>query len=160
MRDGALIEGQVLIGEDQALVPYLQSRRGGWMNVQHATHAKNGEPTAHMILQTEHIVYGSAVDGDVQVAANQVADTPERAVEFVLVGGATLKGSLYAAAGHRLSDIVVAAGRFVGVLKATMEPGGRALGDIALHTGAIAFVRDVSGAAASSHEGAAAPFDS
>ena len=73
----------------------------------------------------------------------------ERAVEIVLVGGKMLQGSLHAAPQQRLSDVVVASGRFVGMTNTTLQPDGRPLGDIVLHTGAIQFVRDLRADAAS-----------
>ena len=143
MRDGVVIEGQVQIGEDQALVLYLNSRRGGWMNLTRAQRAKGDEYPSHMILQTDHVVIAAVPDGSVQVAATASAGMVERGVEIALVGGKMLQGFLYASMQQRLSDIVAASGRFIGVMKATLQPDGRELGDIALHTGAIAFVRDL-----------------
>lgn len=142
MRDGVVIEGQVQIGEDQALVLYLNSRRGGWMNLTRAQRAKGDEYPSHMILQTDHVVIAAVPDGSVQVAA-MGAGVGERGIEIALVGGKMLQGFFYAAMQQRLSDIVAVSGRFVGVMKATLLPDGRELGDIALHTGAIAFVRDL-----------------
>jgi hypothetical protein len=155
MRDGTFIEGSVRIGEDQSLVSFLQSRRGGWMNVMNGRRPKTDEPAAYMIMQTDHIIFVTAPDRDVQVVASQGTGTgPGRAVEFVLVGGKTLRGLLYGAARQRLSDVVRGAGRFTPLAKATLVPDGRLLGDVALHTGAIAFARDNSTAGAPPEESA------
>ena len=143
MRDSTVIEGRVQIGEDQSLVLFLNSRRGGWVNLTRASRSKGDEYPGHMILQSDHVVIGSAPDRDVHVTGAQIAGTVERPVEIVLVGGKMLQGSLHAAAQQRLSDVVVASGRFVGITNATLQPDGRALGDIVLHTGAIVFVRDL-----------------
>lgn len=143
MRDGIVIEGQVQIGEDQSLVLYLNSRRAGWMNLTRARRATGDEFPGHMILQADHVVMASAPDRNVQVAGAGAAGTVERGVEIVLVGGKMLQGFLHAAMQQRLSDVVAASQRFIGLTRATLLPEGRALGDLALHVSAIEFVRDL-----------------
>ena len=143
LRDSAVIEGRVQIGEDQSLVLFLNSRRGGWVNLTRARRSKGDEYPGHMILQTDHVVIASAPEKDVGVSGSQLMGTLERAVEIVLVGGKMIQGALHAAPQQRLSDVVAASGRFVGVTGAIMLPESHALGDIALHTGAISFVRDL-----------------
>jgi hypothetical protein len=143
MRDSSVIEGHVQIGEDQSLVLFLNTRRTGWVNLTRARRAKGDEYAGHMILQSDHVVIASAPDQDVTVAGGQLVGTVERLVEIVLVGGKMLQGALHAAPQQRLSDVVVASGRFVGVTGTTLQPDARVLGDIVLHTGAIQFVRDL-----------------
>ena len=144
MRDGTMIEGSVLIGEDQALVPYLNSRRGGWMNVTRAHRPKLNEPQGHVLVQSEHIILASAPDGDVQIVVSSAGGIEERPVEVVLIGGKTVHGFVSAASQQRLSEYIGAqAGRFMGLQRATLAPDGRALGDLALHTGAIEILRDL-----------------
>ena len=144
MRDGTMIEGNILIGEDQALVPYLNSRRGGWMNVTRAHRPKLNEAAGHIIVQSEHIILASAPDGDVQIAVAPSAGVEERPVEVVLIGGKTVHGFVSAAEKQRLSDYIGAqAGRFMGLQRATIQPDGRLLGDLALHTGAIEILKDL-----------------
>ncbi len=152
MRDGAVIEGQVQIGEDQSLVLFLNSRRNGWLNLTRAQRAKGDEYPGHMILQTDHVVIAAAVDRNVQVTGAASPGVVERGVEIALVGGKMLQGYLHAGMQQRLSDVVAASGRFVGLTKATLLPDGRALGDIALHSGAIAFARDLRTGTAGEHE--------
>jgi hypothetical protein len=154
MRDGAVIEGQAQIGEDQALVLFLNSRRGGWMNLTNARHAADDGNPGHMILQTDHVVIASAADRSVPVAAAASPGVVERGVEIALVGGKVLRGFLHAAMQQRLSDVVAASGRFIGVANVTLLPEGRSLGDIALHSGAIAFARDLRAGPANEHEAA------
>jgi len=152
MRDGAVIEGQVQIGEDQALVLFLNSRRAGWMNLTRAQRAQGDEYPGHMILQTDHVVIASAIDQGVVVGLTGLAGVVERSIEIVLVGGRMIQGCLHAAAQQRLSDVVSASGRFIAVSKATLLPEGRSLGDVALHTGAIAFARDLRPGFTAEHE--------
>jgi hypothetical protein len=152
MRDGTAIEGQVQIGEDLSLVLFLNSRRGGWLNLTRAQRAKGDEYPGHMILQTDHVVIAAASDRNVQVTAAASPGVVERGVEIALVGGKMLRGYLHAATQQRLSDVVAASGRFVGLTKATLLPDGRALGDIALHSGAIEFARDLRSDTAGEHE--------
>ncbi len=142
MRDAAMIEGHVQIGEDQSLISYLNSRRGGWINMTRARRPKLGEPPGHMIIQTDHIVLAMAPDLNVQMNVT-ASGMEERAVEVVLVGGKTLTGFVSAASQQRLSDYISASGRFIAVLRATLMPESRELGDMALHSGAIAIIRDV-----------------
>ena len=52
MRDGTMVEGHILMGEDQALVPYLNGRRGGWMNITRARRPKLNEQPGHLIVQS------------------------------------------------------------------------------------------------------------
>jgi hypothetical protein len=158
MRDATMIEGQIHIGEDQSLVSYLNSRRGGWMNLTRARRPKLDEHQGHMIMQADQIVIASAPDQNMQIAASQAAGLVERPVEIVLLGGKTLRAHLLAAPQQRLSDVVAASGKFMGVMKATLTSDGRAagdimLGDIALNIGAIEFVREHRAADESANEG-------
>jgi len=143
MRDGTVVEGQVQIGEDQSLVSHLNSRRAGWVILTRAMRAKGDEYPGHMILQGQHVVIASAPDHNVVMATGTIAGTVERGVEIVLVGGRMIQGYLHAAAQQRLSDVVSAFPHFVAVSRAVLQPEGRALGDIVLQSGAVAFVRDL-----------------
>jgi hypothetical protein len=144
MRDGTMIEGHILIGEDQVLISYLNSRRGGWMNVTRAHRPKLNEPPGHIIVQSEHVILASAPDSDIQIATPPAGSVEERSVEVVLIGGRTVRGFVSAAAQQRLSDYIGAqAGRFMGLQRAVLHPDGRVLGDLALHTGAIEILKDL-----------------
>jgi hypothetical protein len=144
MRDGTMVEGHILIGEDQALVPYLNGRRGGWMNMTRAHRPKLNEAPAHIILQSEHIILATAPDGDLQIATVPSTGVEERSVEVVLLGGKVVHGFVTAAAQQRLSDYIGAqAGKFMGLQRATFAPEGRTLGDVALHIGAIELMKDL-----------------
>ena len=144
MRDGTMIEGQILIGEDQALVPYLNGRRGGWMNVTRAHRPKTGEQPGHIIVQSEHIIMATAPDHDVQIAAAPPAGVEERDVEATLLGGKTLHGYVSAAAHQRLSDYISSqTGKFMWLQRATLAPDNRALGDVALQIAAIQLLKDL-----------------
>src|ERR1017187_5552890 len=94
MRDGTMIEGRILIGEDQALVPYLNGRRGGWLNVTRAHRPKIDEPPGHVIVQSEHIILATAPDGDVQIATAPSSGVEEGNVEVVLIGAKVVRGAL------------------------------------------------------------------
>jgi hypothetical protein len=142
MRDGTMVEGHILIGEDQALVPYLNGRRGGWMNVTRAHRPKLGEPPGHLIVQSEHIIMATAPDHDVQIATAPPSGVEERNVEVVLLGGKVMHGFVSAAAHQRLSDYIGSqAGKFMWLQRATLTADGRALGDLALHMGAIEILK-------------------
>jgi len=144
MRDGTMVEGHILIGEDQALVPYLNGRRGGWMNVTRAHRPKLNEPPGHIIVQSEHIILATAPDGDVQIAIAPPSGVEERHVEVVLLGGKVVHGFVSAAAQQRLSDYIGAqTGKFICLLRATLAPDGRTLGDLAMHMGAIEILKDL-----------------
>lgn len=144
MRDGTMVEGFIQIGEDQALVPYLNGRRGGWMNVTRAHRPKLGEPPAHVIVQSEHIILATAPDGDVQIAVAPPSGVEERSVEAVLLGGKVIRGFVTAAARQRLSDYIGSqTGKFMWLQRASLAADGRALGDIALHMGAIEILKDL-----------------
>ena len=144
MRDGTMVEGHILIGEDQALVPYLNGRRGGWMNVTRAHRPKLNEPPGQFIVQSEHIILATAPDGDVQIAMAPPSGVEERSVEAVLLGGKVVRGFVSAAAQQRLSDYIGSqTGKFMWLQRASLEPDGRALGDLALHMGAIEILRDL-----------------
>lgn len=144
LRDGTMVEGHILIGEDQALVPYLNGRRGGWMNVTRAHRPKLNEQAGHIIVQSEHIIMATAPDHDVQIATAPPSGVEERTVEVVLLGGKTLHGFVSAAAHQRLSDYIGSqTGKFMWLQRATLAPDGRALGDVALHIGAIQILKDM-----------------
>jgi hypothetical protein len=144
MRDGTMVEGNIMLGEDQALVPYLNGRRGGWMNVTRAHRPKLNEPPGHVIIQSEHIILATAPDGDVQIATAPPSGVEERNVEIVLLGGKVVRGFVSAAAQQRLSDYIGAqTGKFMWLQRATLAADGRALGDLALHMGAIEILKDL-----------------
>ncbi len=144
MRDGTMVEGNIMLGEDQALVPYLNGRRGGWMNVTRAHRPKLNEPPGHVIVQSEHIILATAPDGDVQIATAPPSGVEERNVEIVLLGGKVVRGFVSAAAQQRLSDYIGAqTGKFMWLQRATLAADGRALGDLALHMGAIEILKDL-----------------
>lgn len=148
MRDGSLVEGFIQIGEDQAFVPYLNGRRGGWMNVTRAHRPKTGEPPGHLIIQSDHIVLATAPDGDMQIATAPPSGVEERNIEAVLLGGKVIRGYISAATRQRLSDYISAqTGKFMCLQRASLAADGRALGDIALHMGSIEILRDVSAGA-------------
>jgi hypothetical protein len=153
MRDGSTIEGMVRIGEDMPLTGFLNGRRAGWMNLTNARRPRTEEAPGHMMVQCDHVVMASAPDGNMLVAGHTVSGADHRPVEVVLVGGKTVRGNIPAASKQRLSDYVVSAGRFMGLNDAILSPDGPSLGDVALHTGAIALVRDLRGAATPDHEG-------
>ena len=144
LRDSMVIEGYIHIGEDQSLVQYFSSRRGGWMNVTRARRTRTDDAPGHIIVQSEHVVMASAPDGGVMVTSAPGAE--ERPVEVVLVGGHTIRGHLPAGPKQRLSDVIAAYGKFIGITRATLSDG-RALGDLALNAGAIALLRDLRDAA-------------
>jgi hypothetical protein len=144
MRDGTMIEGHIHISEDQALVPHLNGRRGGWLNVTRAHRPKLNEAPGHVIVQSEHIILATAPDGDLQIATAPSSGVEERNVEVVLIGGKVVHGFVSAAAQQRLSDYISAqTGKFMGLQRATLAPDGRALGDLALHMGAIEVLKDL-----------------
>jgi hypothetical protein len=144
MRDGTMVEGKILIGEDQALVPYLNGRRGGWMNITRAHRPKFNEALGHLIVQSEHIILATAPDHDVQIAIAPPSGVEERNVEVVLIGGKVMHGFVSAAANQRLSDYIGSqTGKFMWLQRATLATDGRALGDLALHMGAIEILKDL-----------------
>jgi hypothetical protein len=144
LRDGTMIEGYILIGEDQALAPYLNGRRGGWMNVTRAHRPKLNEAQSHIIVQSEHIIMATAPDHDVQIATAPPSGVEDRNIEVVLIGGKTVHGFITAAAQQRLSDYLGSqTGKFMWLQRATLAPDGRALGDLALHIGAIEIMKDL-----------------
>jgi hypothetical protein len=146
LRDATMIDGHVQIGEDQSLVSYLNSRRGGWINMTRARRPKLEEEPGHLIVQADHIILAMAPDGNVLLNTT-ASGQEERPVEVVLVGGKTLTGFVSAASQQRLSDFVSASAKFIAVTHATLMPEGRELGDTALHAGAIEIIRDHRGPA-------------
>lgn len=147
MRDASMIEGSIQIGEDQSLVHYFNSRRGGWMSLTNARRPKIDEPAGHMILQSDQIIMASAPDANLHVMAPPGVGTEERAIEVVLIGGKTLRGHIAAAKQQRLSDYVASSGRFIGLTGASLMPDDRPLGDVALHSGSVVIFRDLRAAA-------------
>ena len=141
LRDGTAIEGYVKIGSDQSLITFLNSR-SGWMNMTKARRAKSNDAEGHMIVQTEHVVMATAPDGKVQVSLT-AASVDDRMVEFIMLGGRTIRGYVPAAPGQRLSDCVAASGKFMGVSLARLYPEEQDVGDVAIHTGALTLVRDL-----------------
>lgn len=151
LRDGTAIEGTVKVGAGQSLVAFLNARTG-WMNLMQARRTKSDDAEGHLIVHSDHIVMASAPDGKVQVAPTTSAGMDEHIVEFVLLGGRTVRGYVPAAPGQRLSDAVAASGRFMALSLARLFPEGVDVGDVAIQTAGIAIVRDLRGAAAQEPE--------
>ena len=142
MRDGSLVEGAIFIAEDMSLVSFLGSRKGGWMNMVDARRPKLQEEPGHLILQTDLVVLVSAPDEDLQVVGQAGAGAGNREVELHLIGGKAVKGEMFLAPMQRMSDYLSHSGKFVGVVGATLLPEGKAIGDVAVNTGAIAMIRE------------------
>jgi hypothetical protein len=142
IRDGSLLEGTIFIAEDMALVAFLCSRKGGYMNMVDARRPKLQEAQGHLIVQTDLVVMVSAPDADIQVIASSGAGAGEREVEVVLIGGKALKGTMYLAPMQRMSDYLHHCGKFAGLVNATFSADGSLLGDVAINTSAIAMIRE------------------
>jgi hypothetical protein len=155
MRDATMIEGYIQITEEMTLVNFFNSRRGGWMNLTRARRPKLDEAPGHMIVQADHVILAMVPEQNVLIAGT-AQGTEERPVEVVLVGGQTLRGQMNVAKQQRLSDFIAAAGKFVGLTGATLAADGRAVGDVALHGGAIQLIKDLR-TAAPLDEGGSAP---
>lgn len=145
MRDGSLVEGSIHIGEDMSLVAFLGSRKGGWMNMVDAQRAKVDEPTGHLIVQTDLVVLISAPDENVIMVSQAGAGAGERHVELHLIGGKTIRGTMFLAPMQRLSDYLHHGGKFAGITKASLHPDNRQIGDVAVNTAAIAMIREARG---------------
>jgi hypothetical protein len=144
MRDGTVVEGHIKVGEDQALVPYLNGRRGGWVNVTRAHRPKLNEAPGYIIVQSEHVILATAPDGDAQTSAAASSGVEERNIELVLVGGKVIRGWINTTARQRLSDYIgTLTGKFMSLQRATLAPDGRALGDLALNMSAIELLKDL-----------------
>lgn len=142
LRDGTLIEGNIHIAEDMSLVAFLGSRKGGYMNMTDAHRPKMGEAPGHLIVQTDLVVLVTAPDDNVQVVGSAGAGAGERPVELYLIGGKALKGTMLVAPMQRMSDYLNHCGRFAGITNASFLSDGKAIGDVAVSTAAIAMIRE------------------
>ena len=142
LRDGTLVEGSIFIAEDMSLVSFLGSRKGGFMNMVDARRPKLAEAPGHLIVQSDLVVLVSAPDANMLVVGPAGAGAGEREVEIALIGGKSLRGTMYLAPMQRLSDYLSHSGKFVGVVKATLQPDGRDIGDVAVNTAAIGMIRE------------------
>lgn len=141
MRDNTMVEGSIHIGDEQSLLMYLATRKAGWMNMVGARRPKVTEPASHVVLQVDHIVMASAPDGNVDVIG-KAAGMGERHVEIVLLGGTAVRGTLLMAPMQRVSDYLSQSGKFIGVRSARLGAEQRELGDVAIHSAAIAMMRE------------------
>jgi len=137
MRDSSVLEATIVVTDDMALVTFLATRKGGWMNTQDVRDPKVDGVAAHVALQTDLIALASAPDANMTVVATAGSGVAPRPVEVRLLGGQTLRGGLAIAAQQRLSDFLAQAGRFVGLTDAVVLPNGAHLGDVAVNTTAI-----------------------
>ena len=142
MRDGSLVEGSIHIGDDMSLVAFLGSRKGGWMNMVDAQRAKVDEPAGHLVIQTDLVVLISAPDDNVIIVGQAGSGAGERHVELHLIGGKTIRGTMFLAPMQRLSDYLHHGGKFAGVSRATLHPDNREIGDVAVSTASIAMLRE------------------
>lgn len=142
LRDGTLIEGAVHIAEDMSLVSFLGSRKGGFINMVEAYRPKLMEKPGHLIVQSDLVVLVSAPDDNVLVVGAAESGAGERAIEMTLVGGKTLRGTMYLAPMQRISDYLAQGGKFVGIVRATLVADDVDIGDVAVNTSAIALIRE------------------
>lgn len=145
MRDGSLVEGSIFIGEDMSLVAFLGSRKGGWMNMVDARRARTDTAAGHLIVQTDLVVLISAPDGNLTIVGQSGAGAGEREVQLHLIGGKSIHGVMYLAPMQRLSDYLHHGGKFAAVARATLQPDGKEIGDVAVNTGAISMIHEARG---------------
>jgi hypothetical protein len=139
LRDGEVVEGGIFLNEGQALAPYLGSRKGGWVNIVHATWIAENETHNHAVLQADHILIASSIEGDIPVYGLTAAPAV-REVDIALENGTHVRGTLHLAEKQRLSDYLHSCGKFLPVLAASR--GDEALGDVAVNCFAVRVIRD------------------
>lgn len=142
LRDGTLVEGSIHIAEDMSLVSFLGSRKGGFINMVDARRPKLAEEPGHLIVQSELVVLVSAPDDNVLVVGPAGAGAGERAIEVTMIGGKTIRGTMYLAPMQRMSDYLAQCGKFAGIARATLVADGVEIGDVAVNTAAIALIRE------------------
>jgi hypothetical protein len=142
LRDGTLVEGAIHIAEAMSLVSFLGSRKGGFINMVAARRPKLAEAPGHVIVQSDLVVLVSAPDDNVLVVGTAGAGAGERAIELTMIGGKTIKGTMYLAPMQRISDYLAQCGKFAGIVRATLVADGLDIGDIAVNTAAIALIRE------------------
>ncbi len=142
LRDGTLVEGSIFIAEDMSLVSFLGSRKGGFINMVDARRPKLNETPGHLIAQSDLVVLVSAPDENVLVVGPAGAGAGEREVEITMIGGKTLKGTMYLAPMQRMSDYLAQCGKFAGVVRAQFAADGVDIGDVAVNTAAISLIRE------------------
>src|SRR5208282_5368031 len=141
LRDGAVVEGAIFLNEGQALAPYLGSRKGGWVNIVHATWLAENETHNHAVLQADHILLAISLDGDIPVFGS-TAGAAIRDVDITLEDSSHVRGTLHLADKQRLSDYLHSCGKFLPVLGATRAPANESLGDCAVNCLSIRVIRD------------------
>jgi len=141
LRDGDVVEGGIFLNEGQALAPYLGSRKGGWVNIVHAEWLALHETSNHAVIQADHILLASSIDGDIPVYGATASPT-EREVIVALDDGTKLLGILHLAEKQRLSDYLTACGKFIPVLGGTRLPSNDAMGDVAVNSTCVRTIKD------------------
>ncbi len=141
LRDGEIVEGGIFMNEGQALGPYLGTRKGGWVNIIKATWLAENETHNHAVLQADHILLASSVDGDIPVFG-ATSTAAIREVDIALENGAHVRGTLHLADKQRLSDYLHSCGKFLPVINATREPSDDVTGDVAVNCLSIRVIRD------------------
>ena len=140
LRDGAIVEGGIFLNDGQALAPYLSSRKGGWVNVVSAKWASENETHNHAVLQTDQILFGVSLDGDIPVHRPTAGSTP-REVEVLLDNGDWFRGVMQLGTKQRLSDYLFACGTFFPLIDARHSKEGSLEQDIALNASCVKVVR-------------------
>ncbi|MBI3568236.1 MAG: hypothetical protein HY084_08570 [Gemmatimonadetes bacterium] len=141
LRDAEVVRGGVFLNEGQSLGPYLGSRKGGWVNVVNAEWVGQEETSNHAVIQADHILLATSLDGDIPVYGATAAPTP-REVILALEDGSRLRGVLHLAEKQRLSDYLSACGRFIPLLEAARSPRDGTSGDVAVNAAAVRTIKD------------------
>jgi hypothetical protein len=142
MRTNGVLEAAIHLADNQALAPFLASRRGT-VNLQDAVWVDTGKRVSLLTVAEHEIVWAHPLDEAVPLL--NIVAAPEGAhqqVEVVLAGGQTLRGRLGMMPGQRLSEYLTSAGTFL-VLWDARLPDDRALGDLAVNRNALRSVREV-----------------
>jgi len=142
LRDGAMLDGRIVIADGQTLAFHLGSRKGGWVSILDAVWAADDEHVPHVLLQADHLALAASSDRDIPVVTG-TAVAVQRRVQITLENDVRLQGCLLLAEGQRLCDYLHAVGKFLPIAGTTRMSDGAEPGDIALNGAAIRLVRDL-----------------
>jgi general secretion pathway protein E len=135
------LDANVMLGDGQAIGPYLASRPGA-VSLTHAEWLESGEREEQLTLRLGEIVWVQPLDQNVPLANVMPAERERVPVEVVLAEGGTVRGVLLLAQGQSLTSYLSAMNPFPALRD--VRAGEEQVGDVALNVAGIQSVRDLS----------------
>lgn len=140
LRDGSSFDGKIFLLDNQSLALFLDTRKGGWVNVVDVVWTSGRAPLPHLVLQTAHVLLVVARDDQI---ASSLRPGTRRFVHCDLDGAVQIRGSIALTDGQRMNDYLGTIGTFLPMVGADRLDTTEHLGDVAINASTIRLVYEM-----------------